>query len=128
MTRGIITNGSCCGSITERGRSWKSCPRTAIHPEVTLIVGVPSTDPLAPPTAPKVFAENTRYRRAVLQHAMSGWQGGVKWLNTQVQRSDERCEVGRRKGHREIVLLAVNRLSTVLLSIRAGQPLAPHRP
>jgi hypothetical protein len=128
MTRGIITNVSCCGSITGCGRSEKSCPRTSIHPEVTLIVGVLSTDPLAPPAAPKVLAENTRYRRAVLQHAMPTWKDGVKWLNTQLQRLDERRELGRRKGHREIVLPTVNRLSTVLLSIRAGQPRAPHRP
>jgi hypothetical protein len=96
--------------------------------EVTLTVGVPSTNPLAPPAAPKALAENTRYLRAVLQQAMPDWKDGVKWLNTQLQRSDERLEVGLRKGHREIVLLAVNRLSMVLLSIRVAQPPATKDP
>jgi hypothetical protein len=97
--------------------------------EVTLIIGVPSTDPFAPPAAREVLAENVRYLRAVLQQAMPDWKGGgVKWLNTQLQRSAERLEVGLRKGHREIVLLAVNRLSMVLLSIRVGQPPAIRGP
>jgi hypothetical protein len=96
--------------------------------EVVLIVGRPSTDALAPPAASKVLAENMRYLRAVLRHTMPDWKDGVKWLNTQLQRSDERLEVGLRKGHREIVLLGVNRLSMVLLSIRVGQPLAPRGP
>jgi hypothetical protein len=96
--------------------------------EITLIVGVPSTNPLAPPAAPKVLAENKRYLRAVLQQAMPDWKDGVKRLNTELQRSAERLEVGLRKGHREIVLLAVNHLSMVLLSIRAGQPPATRGP
>jgi hypothetical protein len=96
--------------------------------EVTLIVGVPSADPLAPPAAPKVLAENARYLRAVLRQAMPDWPDGVKWLETQLQRPAERLEVGLRQGHREIVLLAVNRLSMVLLSIRAGQPSATRGP
>jgi hypothetical protein len=96
--------------------------------EVTLIVGVPSTDPRAPPAAPEVLAENAKYLRAILQQVMPDWKDGVKWLNTQLQRSGERLEVGLRRGHREIVLLAVNHLSMVLLSIRAGQPPATRGP
>lgn len=91
--------------------------------EVTVMVGVPSTEPLAPPAAPTVLAENARNLRMVLQQAMPHWKDGVKWLNAQLQRSGQRLEVGLRKGHREIVLLAVNHLSMVLLSIRTGQPL-----
>jgi hypothetical protein len=96
--------------------------------EVVLIVGRPSTDALVPPAASKVPAENMRYLRAVLRHAMPDWKDGVKWLNTQLQRSDERLEAGLRKGHREVVLLGVNRLTMVLLSIRVGKPLAPRGP
>jgi hypothetical protein len=96
--------------------------------EVTLTVGVPSSNPLAPPAAPEALAENAKYLRAVLQQAMPDWKDGVKWLNTQLQRSGERLEVGLRKGHREIVLLAVNHLSMVLLSIRVGQPSTPPGP
>jgi hypothetical protein len=96
--------------------------------EVTLIVGVPSTDPRSPPAAPKVLAENAKYLRAILQQVMPDWKDGVKWLNTQLQRSGERLEVCLRRGHREIALLAVNHLSMVLLSIRAGQPPAPRGP
>jgi hypothetical protein len=93
--------------------------------EVTLIVGVPSTDPLAPPADPKVLAENARYLRAVLEHTVPDWKDAVKWLNTQLQGSAERLEVGLRQGRREIVLLAVNHLSLVLLSLRVSQPPAP---
>jgi hypothetical protein len=89
---------------------------------VTLMVGVPSTDPLAPPAAPKVLAENARYLRAVLQRAMPDWQEGVAWLTKQLQRRSERHEWGIRKGRREVVLLAVNHWSMVLLSIRVGSP------
>jgi hypothetical protein len=96
--------------------------------EVTLMLGVPSTDPLAPPAAPAVLAENVRYLRSTLQHALPDWKEGLKWLNTQLQSSDERVEVGIRQRHREIVLLAVNHWSVVLLSIRAGQPPAPQSP
>jgi hypothetical protein len=94
--------------------------------QVTLMVGVPSTNPLAPPRAPEVLAENVRYLRAVLKQAMPDWQGGDTWLTKQLQRSGERQEVGVRKGHREVVLLAVNRGSMVLLNIRVSQP-APKR-
>jgi hypothetical protein len=94
--------------------------------EVTLMVGVPSTDPLAPPNDPKAVAENATYLRVVLQHAMPDWKDGVKWLNTQLQGSAERVDGGLRKGHRDIVLLAVNHWSMALLSIRVGQPPAPH--
>lgn len=90
--------------------------------EVILTVGVPTTNPLAPPAAPKVLAENARYLRAVLQQVMPDWKDGVKWLNMQLERSGERLEVGLRKEHREIAVLAVNHLSMVLLSIRVGQP------
>jgi hypothetical protein len=96
--------------------------------EVTLIVGVPRTEPLALPAAPEVLAENARYLRAVLQQAMPDWKDGVKWLDTQLQRSAERLEVGLRKERREIVLLAVNHLSMVLLSIRVSQPPATPSP
>jgi hypothetical protein len=92
--------------------------------EVTLTVGVPSTNPQAPPAAPQVLAENERYLRAVLQQVMPDWKDGVKWLNAQLQRSGERLEAGLRIGQREIVLFTVNRQSMVLLSIRAGQPSA----
>jgi hypothetical protein len=94
---------------------------------ITLIVGVPSTDPLARP-APQALAENLRYLRAVLQRAMPDWKDGVKWLDAQVQRPAERLEAGLRKGHREVVLLAANHLSMILLSIRAGQPPATRGP
>jgi hypothetical protein len=87
-----------------------------------LMVGVPSTNPLAPPNDLKTVAENARYLRAVLQRAMPDWQEGVAWLTTQLQRQSERHEVGLKKGHREVVLLAVNHWSMVLLSIRAGNP------
>ena len=90
--------------------------------EVTLIVGVPSTDPFVPPDDPKVIAENAMYLRVVLQQAMPDWKDGVKWLNTQLQGSAERVDVRLRKGHRDIVLLAVNHLSMVLLNIRVGSP------
>jgi hypothetical protein len=88
--------------------------------EVTLMVGVPSTTPLEPPSDAKTVAENTRYLRAVLQRAMPDWQEGVAWLTTQLQRQSERHQVGLRKGHREVVLLAVNHWNMGLLSIRAG--------
>jgi hypothetical protein len=88
--------------------------------EVTLVVGVPSTDPLARPA--EVLAENAKYLRAVLQQVMPDWKDGVKWLNTQLQRSGERLDVRLRRGHREIALLAVNHLTMVLLSIRVCQP------
>jgi hypothetical protein len=94
--------------------------------QVTLMVGVPSTDPLAPPQAPELLTENVRYLRAVLQQAMPDWREGGAWLIKQLQRPGERQEVGVRKGHREVVLLAVNRGSMVLLSIRVSQP-APKR-
>jgi hypothetical protein len=90
--------------------------------QVTLMVGVPSTNPLAPPSDAKTVAENARYLRAVLQRAMPNWQEGVAWLTTQLQAQSERHEVGLRKGHCEVVLLAVNHWSMVLLSIRAGRP------
>jgi len=93
-----------------------------------LIVGVPSTDPRTPPAAPGVLAENEKYLRAVLQQVMPDWKDGIKWLNTQLQRSGERHEVRLRRGHREIALLAVNHLSMVLLSIRAGQTPATRGP
>jgi hypothetical protein len=95
--------------------------------EVTLIVGVPNTDPLAPPAAPKELAENMRYLRAMLQQTVPDWRESVNWLQTQLQGSAERLEVGFRQGHREIVLLAVNHLSMVLLSLRVSQPPAPRR-
>jgi hypothetical protein len=95
--------------------------------EVTLMVGVPSTNPLAPPNDAKTVAENARYLRAVLQRAMPDWQEGVAWLTTQLQRQSERHEVGLRKGHREVLLLAVNHWSMVLLSIRAGSPASTHK-
>jgi hypothetical protein len=90
--------------------------------EVTLMVGVPSTNPLAPPSDAATVAENARYLRAVLQRAMPDWQEGGAWLTTQLQRQSARHEVGLRKGPREVVLLAVNHWSMVLLSIRAGSP------
>jgi hypothetical protein len=90
--------------------------------EVTLMVGVPSTNPLAPPSDATTVAENARYLRAVLQRAMPDWQEGMAWLRTQLQRQSDRHQVGVRKGHREVVLLAVNHWSMVLLSIRAGSP------
>jgi hypothetical protein len=90
--------------------------------QVTLMVGVPSTNPLTPPSDAKAIAENARYLRAVLQRAMPDWQEAVAWLTTQLQPQSERHEVGVRKGHREVVLLAVNHWSMVLLSIRAGSP------
>jgi hypothetical protein len=90
--------------------------------QVTLMVGVPSTNPLAPPSDAKVVAENAKYLRAVLQRAMPDWQEGEVWLTTQLQTRSERHEVGVRRGHREVVLLAVNHWSMVLLSIRAGSP------
>jgi hypothetical protein len=96
--------------------------------KVTLIVGVPSHNPLAPPAAPEVLAENAKYLRAVLQQVIPDWKDGVKWLNTQLQHPAERLEVRHRIGHRDIVLSAVNHLSMVLLSIRAGQPPAPRGP
>jgi hypothetical protein len=89
--------------------------------QVTLMVGVPSTAPLAPPQAPEVLTENVRYLRAVLRQAMPDWQEGGTWLTRQLQRSGERQEVGVRKGHREVVLLAVNRGSMILLNIRVRQ-------
>jgi hypothetical protein len=94
--------------------------------QVTLMVGMPSTDPFAPPRLPEVFTENARYLRAVLQRSMQDWQEGTAWLTKQLQRPGERQEVGVRKGHREVVLLAVNQGSMVLLSIRVSQP-APKR-
>ena len=94
--------------------------------QVTLMVGVPSTDPLAPPRLPKVLAENGLYLRAVLEKAMPDWKEGGAWLKKQLQRPGERQAVGVRKGAREVVLLAVNHGSMVLLSIRIGQP-APGR-
>jgi hypothetical protein len=89
--------------------------------QVTLMVGVPSTDPRAPPRLPKVLTENAQYLRAVLQRSMPDWQEGSTWLQKQLQRPGERREVGVRKGHREVVLLAVNDGSMVLLSIRVSQ-------
>ena len=90
--------------------------------EVTLMAGVPTTKPLAPPDDPKTVAENARYMRAVLRHAMPDWREGTAWLQTQLQSRSERQKVGLRKGHREVVLLAVNHWSMVLLSIRAHSP------
>jgi hypothetical protein len=90
--------------------------------EVTLIVGVPITNPLARPAPPTALAENIEYLRAVLQQAMPDWKDGVRWLNTQLQRPSERLEVRLRRGHRDITLSGVNHLSMVLLSIRAGHP------
>jgi hypothetical protein len=90
--------------------------------EVTLMVGVPSSNPLAPPSDATAVAENARYLRAVLQRAMPDWQEGMAWLTTQLQRPSERHQVGLRRGHREVVLLAVNHWSMVLLSIRAASP------
>jgi hypothetical protein len=90
--------------------------------QVTLMVGVPSTDPLAPPRAPEVLTENVQYLRAVLRQAMPDWQEGIAWLTKQLQHPGERQEVGVRKGHREVVLLAVNQGSMILLNIRVSQP------
>jgi hypothetical protein len=44
--------------------------------QVTLMVGVPSTNPLAPPSDAKAVAENARYLRALLQRAMPDWREG----------------------------------------------------
>jgi hypothetical protein len=90
--------------------------------QVTLMVGVPSTNPLAPPRAPEVLTDNVRYLRAVLQQAMPDWQEAGTWLTKQLQRLGERQEVGVRKRHREVVLLAVNRGSMILLNIRVSPP------
>jgi hypothetical protein len=90
--------------------------------QVTLMVGVPSTNPLAPPSDAKTIADNARYLRATLQHAMPDWQEGGTWLTTQLRRQSERHQVGISKGHREVVLLAVNHWSMALLSIRVGGP------
>jgi hypothetical protein len=90
--------------------------------QVTLMVGVPSTNPLAPPGDAKAVAENARYLHAVLRRAMPDWQEGEVWLTAQLQPRSERHKAGLRKGDREVVLLAVNHWSMVLLSIRAGGP------
>jgi hypothetical protein len=94
--------------------------------QVTLIVGVPSTDPLAPPRLPKVLTENERYLRAVLEQTLPDWREGGAWLKKKLQHKGEQQRVGVRKGSREVVLLAVNHGSMVLLSIRAGQPAPGH--
>jgi hypothetical protein len=94
--------------------------------QVTLMVGVPSTNPLAPPSELKMVAENVRYLHAVLKHAMPDWLEGRTWLATQLQRQSARHEVALRKGHREVVLLAVNHWSMAMLSIRVGNS-APQR-
>jgi hypothetical protein len=90
--------------------------------QVTLIVGVPSNDPLAPPRLPKVLTENGRYLRTVLEQAMPDWKEGGAWLKKQLQRPGERQAAGVRKGNRDVVVLAVNHGNMVLLSIRVGQP------
>jgi hypothetical protein len=78
-----------------------------------------------PPAAPKVLAENARYLRAVLEQTLPDWKDAVEWLNTPLQGSAERLEVRHRQGNREIVLLAVNYLSMVVLSLHVGQPPTP---
>jgi hypothetical protein len=69
-----------------------------------------------------VLAENIKYLRGALRQVMPDWKDGDKWLNTQLQHSVERLEVGVKQRHREVILLGVNHGSMILLSIRVGQP------
>jgi hypothetical protein len=94
--------------------------------QVTLMVGVASTDPLAPPADPRALADNARYLRPVLQRIMPDWKDGGAWLNTEWQHRAERYEVKLKRGARDIVLVTVNHGTMVLLDIRVSQP-APKR-
>jgi hypothetical protein len=89
--------------------------------QVTLMVGMPSTDPLAPARNPAVLSENRRYLRTVLRETMPDWKEGDAWLTKLLQRPGSRQEIGIRKGQREVVLLSVNQGSMVLLNVRVGQ-------